>query len=229
MTYKVISIGNIEIIWYHGVFFLYVSIWFGQKNKWISCVLLVVVIVPTTTKAGMMNINLQQACEAVRKGMSSRRAAEEFAIPWLTLHDHTSGRIVFGAKSGPKSFYLTANEEDELVQFLSGMAKVGYSRTVKQVIEIVQAAIDHEGLNVSVSPSWWKSFRSQHKDICLPNPETLTHSRLHGASEEMIEHYFDLLEKTLAYRIWNLWPTMPDFKFRWVWVPIEPKASKSCD
>ena len=45
---------------------------------------------------------LQRACEAVHKGMSIRRAAEEYAIPRSTLHDHISRRVVFGAKSGPK-------------------------------------------------------------------------------------------------------------------------------
>ena len=139
---------------------------------------------------------LEQACNAVHKGMSVRRAAEEYAIPRSTLHDHVSGRVTSGSKSGPKA-YLTTAEEDELVNFLKGMMSVGYSRTVKEVIEIVQAIVDNKGLEVTVSPSWWKSLRSRHQDLCLRNPETLTHSRMLGASEAMIEHYFELLERTL--------------------------------
>ena len=119
---------------------------------------------------------LERACDAVRKGMSVRRAAEEYAIPRSTLHDHISG---------PK-----ATEEDELVNVLIGMTSVGYS---KDVIEIVQGIVDNKGLEVTVSPSWWKSFRSRHKDLRLRNPEALTHSRMLGASETMIEHYFELL------------------------------------
>ncbi len=139
---------------------------------------------------------LQRACEAVHKGMAVRRAAEEYAIPKSTLHDYVSGRVKPGAKSGPKS-YLTPVEEEEMVNFLSGMSSLGYSRTVKQIIELVQAAVDKKQLGVTVSPSWWKSFRSRHKDMVLRNPETLTHCRILGASEAMIENYFELLERTI--------------------------------
>ncbi len=89
--------------------------------------------------------NLHRACEAIHKGTSVRRAAEEYNIPKSTLYDYVSGRVVFGAKSGPKS-YLTSTEEEEMVNFLGGMASLGYSRTVTQVIEIVQAVVDQKQL-----------------------------------------------------------------------------------
>ncbi len=122
--------------------------------------------------------------------MSIRRAAEEYAIPKSTLYDYISGRVVLGAKSGPKSCLYTI----EMVNFLSGMA---YSRTIRQVIALMHAAVDKKQLGVTVSPSWWKSFRCRHKDIVLRSAETLTHSRISGASDTMIENYFELLEKTL--------------------------------
>ncbi len=139
---------------------------------------------------------LEKASKAVSYGMSIRRASEEYDIPRSTLHDHISGRIMFGAKSGPKS-YLTPTEEDELVNFLSGMNSVGYSRTVKQIIEIVQAACDAKGIHVKVSPSWWKSFKGRHDNLVLRIPERLTHSRVKGVSHTVIENYFYLLEETL--------------------------------
>ena len=77
------------------------------------------------------------------------------------------------------------------------MASLGYSRTVKEIIEIVQIVVNQKGLGVTVSPSWWKSFRSRHKDLVLRNPETLTHSRISGVSEALMENYFDLLERTV--------------------------------
>jgi hypothetical protein len=140
--------------------------------------------------------NLKRTCKAVSDGMSIRRAAEEYAIPKSTIYDHFSGRVLFGSKSGPKP-YLTTTEEHELVNFLSGMSSVGYSRTVKEVIEIVQAVVDEKKLGVTVSSSWWKSFKSRHKHLVLRAPESLTHSRIQGVSEELIENYFDLLETTL--------------------------------
>ena len=112
------------------------------------------------------NENLQRACDAVHQGMAIRRAAEEYAIPRSTLHDYITGRSLIGTKSGPKA-YLSANEEEELVSFLTGMSSVGYSRSIKDVIEIVQAIVDKKGLEVKVSNSWWKSFKSQHPHLVL--------------------------------------------------------------
>ena len=91
--------------------------------------------------------------------MAIRRAAEDYGIPRSTLHDHVSGRVQFGAKSGPRR-YLNSTEELELINFLSGVSSLGYSHTVKQVIEIVQSVVDKKGFDVTVSSSWWKSFHS---------------------------------------------------------------------
>ena len=104
--------------------------------------------------------------------------------------------MVFGAKSGPKA-YLTPSEEEELITFLSGMSSVGYLCSVKQTLEIVQAVVNKKGINVTVTSSWWKSFKSRHKDVVLRNPEMLTHCWITGASDANIENYFDLLEKTI--------------------------------
>ena len=95
---------------------------------------------------------LGRACDAVHKGMAIRRAAEGYRVPRSTLHDHVSGRVQFEAKSGPKR-YLNNSKELELVNFLSGVSSLGYSHTVKQVIEIVQSFVDKKGLYVTVSSS----------------------------------------------------------------------------
>ena len=51
--------------------------------------------------------------------MSARRAAEEYGNLRSTLHDYVTGRMVFGAKSGPNA-YLIPSEEEQLITFLSG-------------------------------------------------------------------------------------------------------------
>ncbi len=77
------------------------------------------------------------------------------------------------------------------------MSSVGYSHSVKDVIEIVQAIVDRKGLGLTVSSSLWKSFKSRHKDLVLCNPEKLTHARIQGASEKILENYLDLLKTTI--------------------------------
>ena len=67
--------------------------------------------------------DLKLACKAVSDGWTIRRAAEEFQVPKSTLYDRVSGKIAFGAKSGPPA-YLDVKEEDELVKFLVGSARI---------------------------------------------------------------------------------------------------------
>ena len=141
--------------------------------------------------------SLKRACEAINDGMPIRRAAEQYKIPRSTLHDHISGKVEMGSKSGPRA-YLTDYEEEELVRFLTNVSSLGYSRTIKQVIDIVQEVVNQKGMDLTVTPSWWKSFKSRHKEVVLRTPETLTHSRIAGASPDQLEKYFDLLEKTIS-------------------------------
>ena len=74
--------------------------------------------------------NIPMACEAVKDGVSYRRAEQEFGVPRSTLHDDISGRVAPGAHSGPCR-YLTDREEKELVNFLIGCSRIGYARTRK--------------------------------------------------------------------------------------------------
>ena len=70
-----------------------------------------------------------RALDSVReRGISVRRAAEEFNIPKSTLHDHLSGKVVAFGQSGPPR-YLTDEEEEELEEFLSGCASIGFARS----------------------------------------------------------------------------------------------------
>ena len=55
---------------------------------------------------------------AVEKGLSLGHAAEMYSVPKSTLYDHVSGKVEFGARSGPDP-YLSVEEEEELQVFLS--------------------------------------------------------------------------------------------------------------
>ena len=74
---------------------------------------------------------LRQACMEVQHGHSVRQAAETYmyGVPKSTLQDRVSGRVPFGAKSGPPSYSLTEEEEDELDSFLTSCASLGYARS----------------------------------------------------------------------------------------------------
>ena len=54
----------------------------------------------------------------IAEGVSIRKAALEYNIPRSSLAHRVSGHTIPGTKSGPPR-YLSASEEDELVQFLA--------------------------------------------------------------------------------------------------------------
>ena len=61
---------------------------------------------------------MQKAAVAVEDGMSLRKATEIFQVPKSILYDRVTGKMKFGARSGPDP-YLTNEEEEELLNFLS--------------------------------------------------------------------------------------------------------------
>ena len=78
-----------------------------------------------------------RAFEAVQQGeLSVCRAAEEYGVPRSTLQDKVAGRSVLNARSGWA--LLTANEEKHLADFLIGCASIGYAKSRKDVLSIVQ-------------------------------------------------------------------------------------------
>ena len=62
----------------------------------------------------------------------------EFSIPHTTLKDRIAGRVLHGTKCGPKP-YLTHLEEKKLVEFLLRCYKMGYRKTMGEVLIIIEA------------------------------------------------------------------------------------------
>ena len=139
---------------------------------------------------------LCQAYEAVKGGQSVRRAAEQFGIPKSTLGDRITGRVKFDSHSGPPR-YLSNTEEDELASFICQCAGMGYAKTKKEILAIVQAVLATKGNHVNLSNGWWESFKSRHPYLTLRAVEKLSYSRFVASNSIIINNYFDLLEQTL--------------------------------
>ena len=100
-----------------------------------------------------------------------------------------------GGSSGKR--YLDNVEEEELVVFLKGCAKMGYPRTRKDVIGLVQTVLQAKGRDTVLSTGWWESFKKRHPDLSLRTAEQLAQVRSRCCNKEALEDYFDLLDETL--------------------------------
>ena len=141
---------------------------------------------------------IRLACEAVKsEGYTYQRTELEFGVPKSTIRDRISGKTLPGATSGPER-YLTDSEEQELAHFVRACAKVGYAKTRKQIIALVELVVkEKRGPDASVTAGWWYSFKSRHPELTIRTAEQLAYARAIAQDQTVLDHYFDLLEQTL--------------------------------
>ena len=141
---------------------------------------------------------IRLACEAVKcDEYTYSRAELEFGVPKSTIRDRISGKTLPGATSGPER-YLTDTEEHELVHFIKECARVGYAKTRKQIITIVELALKTKrGPDASITPGWWYSFKGRHPELTIRTAEKLAYARAIAQDQSVLDHYFDLLEQTM--------------------------------
>lgn len=124
---------------------------------------------------------------AVELGVSLRRASEMYCIPKSTLYDHFSGKVAFGAHSGPDP-YLSV-EEEELGNFLIQVARIGYPHTKKQVLALVQQMLSRKGINATVSNGWWERYCKRNPKVTLRSAVPLSLARASATDPEMLHRY----------------------------------------
>ena len=130
--------------------------------------------------------------------MGVNLAAKEHGVLATTLKDRLSGRVEHGKKSGPMP-YLTSQEEDELATFLKNASNVGYGKTKREVLLIVQKTLEQKGTKPDDynGEGWYFRFMQRHPTLSLRSADPLSYVRTTALSPEKLSAYFDLLKKTL--------------------------------
>lgn len=140
---------------------------------------------------------LDRACTDVKKGsLSIRRAELEYGIPRSTIHDYVSGNRMLGQPGHRR--YLSNEEESELVRFLIGCSNVGYARSRKQILALVESYLTEvKGCSISLTNGWWEKFKSRHPDLSVRTAERLAYSRAVASNSTILESYLEMLQRTL--------------------------------
>ena len=73
---------------------------------------------------------------------------------------------------------------------------MGYAKTKKEVVAIVEEVIATKGNQIHLSNGWWEGFRRRHPCLTLRTVEKLSYARSIANDMEVIKKYFDLLEQT---------------------------------
>ena len=139
---------------------------------------------------------MQKAVDAVRrKELSIRKAAELYGVPRATLHDRAFGNV--GPCSGPPR-HLSIAEEEELVNFLFGCSRIGYPRTRKEVLALVQDRLRRKGYTHTITNGWWQRFRERNAErLSLRTAAPLSKPRAQATDRDTFDRYYELLENTM--------------------------------
>ena len=108
---------------------------------------------PVKRRKQWTNIQMEKAMEAVKSGMGINRAAMECGVIRTTLKDCMSGCVEHGVNPGLLP-YLKKEEKKELAVFLKKCTSIGYGKTRKQYLAIVEAYVTNnkKGLRSSKLP-----------------------------------------------------------------------------
>ena len=119
------------------------------------------------------------AMRAVTEGMGINRAAVEFGLPKSTLKDRISGRVEHGTNPG-RVPYLSASEEQELVNYIFTCADIGYPKRRHDVLSIVCKTLEEKnGGPVKFNgKGWWLRFMQRWPKLTLRRGDPLAQPRL---------------------------------------------------
>ena len=144
------------------------------------------------------------------KQLPANKAARIYGVLPSTLKDRLSGRVVHGVKPGPAP-YLTSQEEKDLANHLVLSAKVGYGKTRRDVMNLVETYVNSQRSKkqdnnnqrskkqdnpkeVTVSNGWWFKFKMRNPSLSLRSGDSTAGIRMDAVNSENINEYFDLLE-----------------------------------
>ena len=143
---------------------------------------------------------MQEALDAISKGMKVGRAATQFQIPRSTLRFRLGPNFRNKTSKGPKKV-LSTNEEDTLVQWLIECQKKGFPKTALDLQSSVKAFIENDkrpypSTDNCPGRGWCRAFFKRHPQLVTRTPEGVT-SASACVSEADIRGWFASIETLL--------------------------------
>jgi len=165
------------------------------------------------------NKSLQAALDAVKDGMSLKRASLQFGISRPVLRKHRDGKVRHPGESrmGNYSAIFSEELERQLVDKIKMMERSMYGLTTVDVRRIayelaVKLNVKH-GFNPETKMAgkeWLRSFMKRNDDLSIRAPEATNISRAVGFNRAQVAIFTNLLKECFQSRkyttrsIWNV-------------------------
>ena len=137
---------------------------------------------------------MEEACKAVKNGMSLHEAARENNVPVETLQRRTAGLVSPDCRPGPPTV-LTSEEEARLVEYCVAMADMGFGLTRKGVMAMAFAIADKTGRDHPFKEGhagrgWYEGFMAWQAMLTLCTFHPLSYARAVSSNKETIDDFF---------------------------------------
>lgn len=143
---------------------------------------------------------LNNAITAIREEhLGIREASRRYGVPRGTIQDRLHGRVKEGPRKMGPATVLSAEEENEVVQWLVEVAKCGFPQKKNDLLNTVEKIVKEKKIqtpfkNNRPGQKWYQGFLKRHKDLSLREAEGLTKARS-IITEEYIRKWFrDLIQ-----------------------------------
>ena len=135
--------------------------------------------------------------DSVFDGMSANKAADLHGVPHSTPKDRTGGRVIHRCNPDPKP-YLNSEEERELVGYLIKASYIGYGKSRRDVLSLVETYVEKkEDVSLgsdNIMHGWWQKFLKRNPSLSLQAGDTTSRVRMDAINAENITNYFDQLK-----------------------------------
>lgn len=143
--------------------------------------------------------SLQEALADINNGMPKQEAARKHSIPRSTLQFRLSEKFT-KTENGPRT-YLTKEEEDLLVTWISESHKKGFPKKKEDIRLSVKSFLDKQPRktpfkNNLPGDNWYKCFLQRHPNLTSRIPEAVTNAS-GNVSENDIKRWFERIESYL--------------------------------
>ena len=152
------------------------------------------------------------AVEAVRNGMSIRKAAETHGVPRSSLGDRVSGKVAPETRPG-KAPVIPLELENQMVDKSLKLADQGFGLSKRKLTARAGQLCKTLGIrnrfkNGTPGRAWWSGLKKRHPSLTLRKPEKLSTVRSRGVNSTVVGSYFealhDLVEDLNPSNVWNM-------------------------
>lgn len=140
--------------------------------------------------------DMARAIEAVKTGMSIRRASAQFEIKFSTLQRHVKNNNPRKTLGRFKPVFST-EEELEFVGYIKEMDNRFYGLTKRDLCEIAYQYAEKNNLahpfqNNTAGEQWYQNFMLRHPELSLRQPESTSIARARGFNRRKLNYFFKI-------------------------------------